>query len=137
VSYTQFQSLYRNYSKKGFEILAFPCNQFGNQEPGTNAEIVEFVKKYHVTFPMFSKIDVNGPTADPLFTYLKHGVDIRWNFEKFLCDRNGKLVKRYLTSDEPFSFRKDIISLLSTRTRTRGEASEQSQDFHLVDDEIL
>jgi len=128
--------LQQNLSRKGFTVLGFPCNQFGNQEPGSNSEIKQFVAKFHVTFPMFSKIDVNGPNALPLFTFLKNGVDIRWNFEKFLIDRNGKLYRRYLTNVEPFSFRQDILHLLSLR-REENKEFEQVIEEHEHEDEIL
>jgi len=133
VSYTQFESLYLNYSKQGLEILGFPCNQFGNQEPGTNEEILEFAqKKFHATFQMFSKIDVNGPSAHPLFKFLEDGQDIRWNFEKFLCDRNGKLFRRYSSAAEPFSFRKDILFLLSQGDGRGEDDLEEENDAELL-----
>lgn len=100
---------------KGLRILAFPCNQFGSQEPGTNEEIKAFATgKYGVQFDMFSKINVNGDNADPLYKYLKHkkggtlGDFIKWNFTKFLVDKNGQPVKRYSPTDEPFSIKKDL-----------------------------
>ena len=93
-TYTQLQQLYQRYREKGLEILAFPCNQFGKQEPGTNAQIKQAAtSKYGVTFHLFSKIEVNGPNALPVFTWLKEklgGGDIKWNFEKFLVDHTGK-----------------------------------------------
>jgi len=105
-------------------VLGFPCNQFGNQEPGTNEDIKKFVRtKYNVTFPMFSKIEVNGAQEHPLFTYLKKGVDIKWNFEKFLCDRSGQLVKRYLTSQPPESFKSEILRLLYSQSVSHTDDS--------------
>mmetsp|Transcript_47845 Transcript_47845/g.91476 ORF Transcript_47845/g.91476 Transcript_47845/m.91476 type:complete len:114 (-) Transcript_47845:542-883(-) len=103
------------YNSQGFEVLAFPCNQFGGQEPGTNSEIKAFAGKYGVTFPMFEKIDVNGSNAHPLYVWMRHvqGGDgmmgsIKWNFAKFLIDRNGIPVKRYLPTTSPKSIMKDI-----------------------------
>jgi len=112
--------LYNKYQSQGFEVLAFPCNQFGAQEPGTEAEIKEFAQgKYGAKFPLFSKIDVNGPNTHPLYEYLK-GVkggllpDIKWNFGKFLVGKDGKVVERYAPTDSPSSiFEKDIKPLLA------------------------
>jgi len=118
-SYKELQQLYEKYHAQGFEILGFPCNQFGNQEPGTEQEIKQFVTtKYGVTFPMFSKVNVNGDNAHPLWVFLrteKTGflVDaIKWNFSKFLCDRDGIPVQRYSTQANPLSFENDIQELL-------------------------
>jgi len=115
----ELQQLYEKYHAQGFEILGFPCNQFGNQEPGTEQEIKQFVTtKYGVTFPMFSKVNVNGDNAHPLWVFLrteKTGflVDaIKWNFTKFLCDRDGIPVQRYSTQANPLSFENDIQELL-------------------------
>lgn len=98
-------------------MLAFPCNQFGAQEPGTDAEILEFAtSKYDVTFPMFHKIEVNGDDACELYTWLKaqqgDGADIGWNFEKFLVDREGNVVKRYSPVVTPDQVADDIAELL-------------------------
>lgn len=107
------------YAERGLRILAFPCNQFGGQEPGTNGEIKEFVKGYGVQFDMFSKIDVNGSNAHPLYVFLKnakHGTltnNIKWNFTKFLCDKHGVPVKRYSPTVAPLDIAKDIESELS------------------------
>jgi len=102
----------------GFRVLAFPCNQFGGQEPWSNAEIKQYVKEnFGTTFDLFSKIEVNGENAHPLFKYLKHkkgglfGSFIKWNFAKFLIDRNGQVVKRYAPSVEPFMLRRDMDRL--------------------------
>lgn len=115
-NYTQLQALYEKYSSaEGLRILAFPCNQFGGQEPGTNADIKEFVKKFNVTFDMFSKIDVNGDNAHPLWKYLKekqHGTlgnFIKWNFSKFLVDKNGQPVKRYAPNVDPNAIEPDLL----------------------------
>ena len=104
--YKQLQSVYQKYGSKGFTVCGFPCNQFGRQEPGTLKEIKAFCSsKYSVTFPMYAKIEVNGKGAHPLYQRLKKesgGAEkIRWNFEKFLLDREGVPVKRYLTKTWP------------------------------------
>jgi glutathione peroxidase len=118
--YQPLQALYERFQSRGFAILGFPCNQFGMQEPGTDADIEQFCSlNYGVTFPMFSKIDVNGADAAPLFTYLKKeapgilGTEaIKWNFTKFLVDRRGKVVGRYAPSTSPEQLVSDIESLL-------------------------
>ena len=107
--YTGLEALYRKYKDRGFTVLGFPCNQFGAQEPGTEAEIQAFCStNYDVTFPMFAKIDVNGADAHPLYAYLKGekpgllGTEaIKWNFTKFLVGRDGKVVRRYAPTDKP------------------------------------
>ena len=107
--YTGLEALYRKYKDRGFAVLGFPCNQFGAQEPGTEAEIQSFCStNYDVTFPMFAKIDVNGADAHPLYAYLKGekpgllGTEaIKWNFTKFLVGRDGKVVRRYAPTDKP------------------------------------
>ena len=113
------QDLYEKYQGKGFEILDFPCNQFGNQAPGTDEEITDFCNsRYGITFPQFAKIDVNGKNADPLFEYLKTqrggflGNDIKWNFTKFLVSRDGKVVERYAPMTRPEKIEGDILKLL-------------------------
>ncbi len=119
--YEGLEKLYRKYKNQGFEILAFPCNQFGNQEPGTNEEIKSFCQtNYNVTFKLFDKIDVNGANAHPLYQFLKDakpGImgskDIKWNFTKFLIDREGNVVERYAPQTTPESVAKDIEKLLS------------------------
>ena len=118
--YEGLQELYNKFSSKGLEILAFPCNQFGGQEPGTNDEIKFFcTEKYNVTFPLFNKIDVNGPNEDPLYTFLKNVSsvesdvkDIEWNFTKFLFKKNSELFKRYDPRVEPSDLIEDIESIL-------------------------
>ncbi|EUB58341.1 Glutathione peroxidase [Echinococcus granulosus] len=106
-NYAQLQDLYTKYSSQGLRILAFPCNQFRNQEPGTNAEIKEAARnKFGLTFDFFSKVDVNGPDALPLFIYLQKTLkgtltNIKWNFTKFLIDRNGIPYKRYSPTTDP------------------------------------
>lgn len=99
-------------------VLAFPCNQFGAQEPGTPADILDFVAGYGVTFPMFGKVDVNGPNTHPLYAFLKSqqgeflGDDIKWNFAKFLVGRDGSVIKRYGPQESPSSIETDIIAAL-------------------------
>ena len=118
--YTGLEALQKKFLGHGFNVLGFPSNQFGAQEPGTNAEIDEFCKsKYGITFPMFAKIDVNGANAHPLFKHLtseKAGVlgteAIKWNFSKFLIDREGKVVARYGSSTKPETLEDPIRRLL-------------------------
>ncbi|MCZ0703771.1 glutathione peroxidase [Natronobacillus azotifigens] len=141
--FEDLQKLYDKYQADGLTILGFPCNQFNAQEPGTNEEAAEFCKlNYGVNFPIFSKVDVNGKRANPIFQFLKKeqpfqgfdestmngkllkkiisdrypewviGDDIKWNFTKFLIDRDGQVVKRFEPTDEPFEFEKDVQALL-------------------------
>ena len=118
--YKGLQSLYEEYKDRNFVVLGFPCNQFGGQEPGTNSEINNFCEiNYSVTFPIFSKIKVNGPDSHPLFKLLKNdkpGIfrteSIKWNFTKFLVNRNGEVVKRFspqVESDKIESYIKEIL----------------------------
>jgi glutathione peroxidase len=118
--YAGLEALHRKYQDRGFEVLGFPCNQFGGQEPGSDAEIGSFCSlTYDVTFPVYSKIDVNGPKADPLYEYLKKSApglmgltSIKWNFTKFLIDRSGNVVRRYAPTTKPEDIERDIESLL-------------------------
>lgn len=121
--YEGLQRMYEEYRDKGLEILGFPCNQFGGQEPGTSEEIQAFCStRFGVTFPMFEKIEVNGPGAHPLFQYLKEeapyegdpgvGHDIRWNFTKFVVDRDGQVLARYEPMVTPDDFEYIIRTLL-------------------------
>ena len=118
--YKGLEALYEKLHGKGLEILGFPCNQFGEQESGTEAEIESFCElNYGVTFPMFAKVDVNGDSASPLYKYLKKekpgllGLEaIKWNFTKFLVDRNGKVIERYAPNTEPAAITGDIEKLL-------------------------
>jgi len=118
--YDGLEALHRRYGGQGFEVLGFPCNQFGAQEPGDAAEIANFCSTtFDVTFPIFAKVDVNGPAADPLFRHLKEeapGVlgskSIKWNFTKFLINRDGHAVKRYAPTVKPEDITKDIEALL-------------------------
>ena len=114
--YEGLEQLYKTYKKEGFEILAFPCNQFGGQEPGTSEEIQNFCTvKFKTTFPLFEKIDVNDDTAHPLYVFLKNEAPgflgtqgIKWNFTKFLIDRSGNVITRYGSSTKPKEISKDI-----------------------------
>jgi glutathione peroxidase len=113
------EALYQTYKDRGLTILGFPCNQFKQQDPGTNEDIQEFCKvNYGVTFPVMAKIDVNGPDEDPLYTFLKNekagpdSDDIEWNFAKFLIDRQGNVVRRYQPNATPESLVPDIEALL-------------------------
>jgi glutathione peroxidase len=118
--YAGLESLYRDLKERDFTVLGFPCNQFGAQEPGDADEIARFCKlNYDVTFPMFAKVDVNGANAHPLFAWLKSEAPgllgsktIKWNFTKFLVDRQGKIAGRFAPTTEPKALRKDIEALL-------------------------
>jgi glutathione peroxidase len=118
--YEGLEALWRRYREQGLAVLAFPCNQFGHQEPGSAEDIAGFCStSYDVTFPIFGKIDVNGPDAAPLFQHLKQHAPgilgsqaIKWNFTKFLVDRGGKVVKRYAPTTKPADIARDIEKLL-------------------------
>lgn len=117
--YAELTSLYDKYNKQGFTVLGFPCNQFGSQEPGSNIDIKKFAQNnYGVKFPLFSKVDVNGSSAAPVFDYLKSekggifGNDIKWNFTKFLVDREGNVVGRYASTTTPTQIEADIQKYL-------------------------
>ena len=117
--YEGLQSMYEKFSDRGFEILDFPCNQFMNQAPGTEEEIVTFCQaRYKVSFKQFAKIKVNGKQEEPLYTYLKSqqkgvlGSNIKWNFTKFLVDREGNVVKRFAPSEKPAAIEKFVEELL-------------------------
>jgi len=118
--YSGLEKLYGKFKARGLEILGFPCNQFGKQEPGNSEEIAEFCSvNYGVTFPMFEKVDVNGKAAHPLFRYLKgeaRGVlgsePIKWNFTKFLVNREGVVVDRYASTTKPEQIEADIETAL-------------------------
>ena len=118
--YKGLEALYLKYKEKGLVILGFPCNQFGGQEPGNEKEIADFCSlNYGVTFPLFTKIEVNGKNANPLYVYLKDklpgtlGNDIKWNFTKFLLDRKGNPIQRYAPTTKPEDIAGDIEKLLS------------------------
>ena len=118
--YEGLEDLYRQYKDKGFEVLGFPCNQFGAQEPGDAAEIATFCSTtYDVTFPMFAKVDVNGDDAHPLYKWMKgqkKGLagtrNIKWNFTKFLIDRDGNVVERFGPQDKPDAIAKHVAALV-------------------------
>ncbi len=118
--YDGLEKLYQDFKEEDFEVLGFPCNQFGAQEPGSADEIAEFCKvNFGVTFPLMEKVDVNGPDASPLFDWMKSeqkglmgSTSIKWNFTKFLIDREGNVVKRYGSNDAPARIAKDIKKLL-------------------------
>lgn len=118
--YTGLESLQQRYGPRGFSVLAFPCNQFGAQEPGSEDEIQSFCEmNYQTTFPLFSKIEVNGAASHPLFTHLKEQAPgvlgskrIKWNFTKFLVNQQGEVVKRYAPSTKPETIATDIEALL-------------------------
>lgn len=118
--YQGLEKLYQKYKDRGFSVLGFPCNQFGLQEPGNEAEIKSFCEtQYHVTFPMFAKIEVNGERTHPLYQYLKQegkgilGTEaIKWNFTKFLVDGHGHVVQRFAPNTEPEKLEKEIEALL-------------------------
>lgn len=120
--YEGLQDLYEKYKEQGLEILDFPCNQFGNQAPGSDEEIVDFCNsRYGITFEQFHKIEVNGENEAPLYTYLKEqkggvmGKNIKWNFTKFLVDRKGNVVYRVAPTKEPAAMEKMIVELLEKR----------------------
>ncbi|HSJ78200.1 glutathione peroxidase [Porphyrobacter sp. AAP60] len=118
--YDGLEKLFQQYKDRGFEVLGFPCNQFGGQEPGNADEIAEFCKvNFGVTFPLMAKVDVNGAGASPLYDWMKTSAkglmgstSIKWNFTKFLIGRDGKVVKRYGPTDAPDRIAKDIEALL-------------------------
>ncbi|MBC7659824.1 MAG: glutathione peroxidase [Chitinophagaceae bacterium] len=118
--YKSLEALHQKYRDKGLVILGFPCNQFGSQEPGTNAEIQQFCElNYGVTFPVLDKVDVNGDNTDPLFAHLKNEAPgvlgskaIKWNFTKFLIDPNGSHVERFASATDPEKLTGDIEKLL-------------------------
>ncbi|KAK4726392.1 hypothetical protein R3W88_031309 [Solanum pinnatisectum] len=121
-NYTELNQLYEKYKDQGLEILAFPCNQFGEEEPGTNDQILDFVcTRFKSDFPIFDKIEVNGENASPLYKFLKSGKwgifgdDIQWNFAKFLVDKNGQVVDRYYPTTSPLTIERDMKKLLEIK----------------------
>lgn len=120
--YAGLEELYKKYKEQGFEVLGFPCNQFGAQEPGNEEEIQQFCSlNFGVSFPLFAKVDVNGSGAHPLFKFLKEeapGVlgtkDIKWNFTKFLVGRDGSVLKRFAPTDTPESLEKDVKKVVGS-----------------------
>jgi glutathione peroxidase len=125
--YAGLEALYRKYHERGFEVLGFPCNQFGGQEPGSAEDIATFCStKYDVTFPLFAKIDVNGAKAHPLFEYLKAeqpgalgSKAIKWNFTKFLVNARGEVVERYGSSTTPAQIDADVAKALDSASSGR------------------
>nr|ACN41122.1 unknown [Picea sitchensis] len=118
-NYKELNEVYAKYKDQGLEILAFPCNQFGEEEPGDNAQIAEAVcTRFKAEFPIFEKIEVNGSNAAPIYKFLKSskggtfGDSIKWNFTKFLVDKDGNVVERYAPTTSPLSFEKDVKKLL-------------------------
>lgn len=119
--YEGLEALYKKYADKGFVVIGFPCNQFGNQEPGTNDEIQHFCRlNYGVTFPVMGKLEVNGPGADPLYVFLKKTAPgvmgseaIKWNFTKFLVDRTGSVIARYAPATKPGELEPDLEKALA------------------------
>ncbi|HWR96162.1 MAG TPA: glutathione peroxidase [Arenimonas sp.] len=119
--YTGLEELWRKYRDQGLSVLGFPCDQFGHQEPGNEEEIRNFCSlSYDVSFPMFSKVDVNGDGAHPLYQWLKKekpgllGIGaVKWNFTKFLVGRDGQVIKRYAPTDKPDAIEKDIVKALA------------------------
>jgi glutathione peroxidase len=128
--YAGLESLYQQFKDRGFSVLGFPCDQFGHQEPGDEGEIQRFCStKYNVTFPLFAKIEVNGPAAHPLYQFLKGeqkgflGTEaIKWNFTKFLVDRQSQVVKRYAPTTAPDKIAGDVEALLNRHSGNRSEA---------------
>jgi glutathione peroxidase len=120
--YAGLEALHRKLHGRGFAVLGFPCDQFGHQEPGDEAAIRDFCSlTYDVTFPMYAKVEVNGANAHPLYRYLKQGAKgvlgtegIKWNFTKFLVDRDGRVVRRYAPTDKPEGLESEIVRLLET-----------------------
>ena len=118
--YTGLESLHQTYGERGFSVLAFPCNQFGGQEPGSEEEIQSFCDlNYQTSFPLFSKVEVNGADSHPLYAHLKEQAPgvlgsqrIKWNFTKFLVNQQGEVVKRYAPSTKPEAIASDIDALL-------------------------
>lgn len=117
--YKGLQALHAEYAPRGFSVLAFPCDQFGRQEPGSDQEIASFCdRSYGVTFPLFAKIEVNGPGAHPLYVWLKQqkggllGSSIKWNFTKFLVDKSGLVRARFAPTAKPETLSRDVAALL-------------------------
>jgi glutathione peroxidase len=122
--YAELEALYQQFKDRGFEVLGFPCNQFGSQEPGSEEEIKQFCEvRFGVTFPLFAKIDVNGSDAHPLFVHLKESArgilgskDIKWNFTKFLVDGTGNVLNRYAPSTSPKDMEDDVSKVMAGST---------------------
>jgi len=134
-NYTELTQVYEKYSSEDFEILAFPCNQFGGQEPGSPAEIRQFVNKFGAKYQFFEKINVNGNKAHPAYKWLKArqpgilGVNaIKWNFSKFLIDANGQAVQRYAPNANPLSLTKDIDKYIAKAKEENKSKSSENTD---------
>lgn len=120
--YEGLEALYKRYKNQGLEVLGFPCNQFLHQEPGNEEEIKSFCStRYDISFPLFSKIEVNGDNTAPLYAYLKEEAPgalntkaVKWNFTKFLVGRDGQVIRRYAPTDTPESIEKDLVALLNS-----------------------
>jgi glutathione peroxidase len=122
--YEELQKIYEELGNEKFEILAFPCNQFGNQEPGSNDEVVNFCSlNYGVTFSIMEKVDVNGENAHPVYKFLKDEVNglinksVKWNFTKFLVDKDGKVVERFSPTTKPFKIKGKIQNLIDSKEK--------------------
>jgi glutathione peroxidase len=119
--YEGLEAMYRNHREAGLEVLGFPCNQFGHQEPGSDAEIASYCSlTWSVSFPMFARIDVNGEHAHPLYRHLKKAAPgvlgteaIKWNFTKFLVDREGRVLRRFAPNDSPASISDEVVAALA------------------------
>ena len=130
--YEGLELLHRKFSDRGFSVLGFPCNQFGAQEPGSAAQIQQFCsEQYHVTFPLFAKVDVNGDHAAPLYVFLKSrqrgflgGTAIRWNFTKFLVDRQGNVCARFGSMTKPDAIEPQIEALLANQANLPADADQ-------------
>jgi glutathione peroxidase len=132
--YAGLEALYRKHAAHGLVVLGFPCNQFANQEPGTEQEIAEFCSaRYDVTFPMFAKVEVNGPNTHPLYRYLKSRArgmlgseSIKWNFTKFVVDRTGKVVARYAPTTRPERLEPELKAWLAAQQPGSGKTHADS-----------
>ncbi|EMS49405.1 Phospholipid hydroperoxide glutathione peroxidase 1, chloroplastic [Triticum urartu] len=141
-NYTELSHLYEKYKTQGFEILAFPCNQFGFQEPGSNTQIKQFAcTRFKAEFPIFDKVDVNGPFTAPIYKFLKSsaggflGDIVKWNFEKFLVDKNGKVVERYPPTTSPFQI--ETFPNFGTHCWVGGLGKHEQQYWRLLSDGLL
>jgi glutathione peroxidase len=129
--YKTLQALYEKYHAQGFEVLAFPCNDFGGQEPGSESDIADFVQDYKVTFPMFEKVSIKGKDAHPLYqfllaqTFARESAKVKWNFSKFLIDRQGQVVKQYASDVDPMAsvIQQEIQRLLALGGPKEGKKS--------------
>jgi glutathione peroxidase len=143
------EKIYEQYHAQGFEVLGFPCNQFGGQDPGSNEQIGTYCQKnYGVTFPMFSKVDVKGPEAHAIFRYLTNnskgilGSGIKWNFTKFLIGKDGKVINRYAPTTKPEAIQADIEKALTTHgfefvlSRDTAKAKPAPKETPKEDDEL-